>query len=354
LAFTTSPRLLNQFNLTKMEDTSWSLKLIDWRVLATGIAVYMMYFLAVIIYRLTLHPLAKFPGPKLAAATYNYELYFDAYADGGGSFCNQIRRLHEQYGPVVRVTPGEVHVSDPAWIDLIYAGGGKRRHKMDYFMRQAGIPASTWSAADHDIHRSRRAALSRFFSKGSVAKLDAMIRSKAEKLCDRVLAYAGSTAPVPLDMAFSCFSTDVVTEYSFASSNDYLDNPSFSSLRPVIVSAEKAGRITKHFPLIGRVMRSIPHSLLSRLDPDAAEYFGWLNDMVAQARETQREVRNGLGPDVSKAHPTVFHELLMGDLPEKEKSLLRMSNEAILLVAAGTETTAWGRLDTPTFGKVRG
>ena len=49
-----------------------------------------------IIYRLFFHPLAKVPGPKLAAITWNYERYYDLYHYA--QFWRKIGELHEQYG----------------------------------------------------------------------------------------------------------------------------------------------------------------------------------------------------------------------------------------------------------------
>ena len=42
-------------------------------------------------------------------------------------------------------------------------------------------------------------------------------------------------------------------------------------------------------------------------------------------------------------HPNVFAELLNSSLPEKEKSEERLANEAVVMLAAGTETTAWSK-----------
>ncbi|KAJ5103961.1 hypothetical protein N7532_004490 [Penicillium argentinense] len=68
------------------------------------------YFLVTIVYRLHIHPLSKFPGPRLAAVTGLYEIYFAAW--GVGSFEDEISRMHEEYGPVVRITPDEVHAQE--------------------------------------------------------------------------------------------------------------------------------------------------------------------------------------------------------------------------------------------------
>ena len=61
--------------------------------LAAGVLVWLG---ALATYRLYLSPLAKFPGPRLAALTGWYETYYDCMKDG--SFWIQIEQFHKQYG----------------------------------------------------------------------------------------------------------------------------------------------------------------------------------------------------------------------------------------------------------------
>lgn len=63
----------------------------------SGLAIaYATYLLLRVVYRLTLHPLARFPGPKLAGATSLYSAYYDIVDTG---FVKKLPALHEQYGP---------------------------------------------------------------------------------------------------------------------------------------------------------------------------------------------------------------------------------------------------------------
>jgi hypothetical protein len=70
-----------------------------WQVVAVIVLLYLAQLVLKVVYRITLHPLAKFPGPILAALTYKYEFYFDGIK--GGQYLNQIARLHQIYGTMV-------------------------------------------------------------------------------------------------------------------------------------------------------------------------------------------------------------------------------------------------------------
>ena len=54
-----------------------------------------VYVVVLIIYRLYFSPLAKFPGPKVAAATLWYEFYYDVVKRGRYTW--KIAELHAQY-----------------------------------------------------------------------------------------------------------------------------------------------------------------------------------------------------------------------------------------------------------------
>ena len=66
------------------------------QLLAIGAAASVAYILALSIYRLYFSPVAKFPGPKLAALTFWYEFYYDVIKRGRYTW--KIKELHEKYG----------------------------------------------------------------------------------------------------------------------------------------------------------------------------------------------------------------------------------------------------------------
>jgi hypothetical protein len=66
-------------------------------------AFLVLWLLGLAVYRLYLSPIAKFPGPKLAALTSWYEFYFDVVK--GGQFTFHLQELHKRYGEFILTLP---------------------------------------------------------------------------------------------------------------------------------------------------------------------------------------------------------------------------------------------------------
>lgn len=74
-----------------------SVELSSRTVLASALfALFVLYPIGVAIHRLYFSRYAKFPGPKLAALTYGYMIYYDVLG-AEGQYMYKIRDLHEEY-----------------------------------------------------------------------------------------------------------------------------------------------------------------------------------------------------------------------------------------------------------------
>lgn len=76
--------------LSRLPPTLLGRAALSGAVLLTGYLVWLT------IYRLFISPLARFPGPKIAALTGWYEFYYDVVKQGKYVF--KIKELHNKYG----------------------------------------------------------------------------------------------------------------------------------------------------------------------------------------------------------------------------------------------------------------
>jgi len=113
--------------------------------------------------------------------------------------------MHEEYGPIVRINPYELHVGTPNFYQKLYTGPGKRRHRWNWYTEQFGQPESVAATCDHDQHRLRRAPLNPFFSKGAVRKLQPIIDERVDALLNRMRGFQASGEPINLNYAFAAY-----------------------------------------------------------------------------------------------------------------------------------------------------
>ncbi|KAI1812199.1 putative cytochrome P450 [Poronia punctata] len=303
-------------------------------LVAIVVAGGILYSAAQVIYRLYFHPLSHYPGPKLAAATWWYEAYYDAWLYGQFTF--QVQKLHEVYGPIVRITPDELHCNDPLFYDTVYSNAARREkaaHRVD----------STFSTVNHELHRRRRAAMNRYFSKGSVIKLEPMIHENVDKLCRQLLVHQGTGEPVDIAAAFICFVGDVVSTYAFGKSYSFLDHPSFdSNLHTAMVAGTESGPYVRQLPFIFPIIKLLPDALAAALSPTMKVHAQYQADLREEIGQVQKQVHMRREMKKEEGLPaSVFHELFESDLPKEERTVERLRQEGELILGAGIETTGW-------------
>ncbi|KAL8826761.1 MAG: hypothetical protein Q9191_003597 [Dirinaria sp. TL-2023a] len=161
--------------------------------------------------RLFFSNIAHIPGPRLAALSSWYEFYYDVVKPG--QYVWKIKELHKEYahydeGPIIRVSPWEVHVKDVDFLDDIYAPSFRRREKYSFQTRTLKVPMSVGGSMNHELHRKRREALNPFFSKRSVLALGSMIAGKVDLLCASLERHVKDGTPVNLSDIYFAFANE--------------------------------------------------------------------------------------------------------------------------------------------------
>ncbi|RYP50660.1 hypothetical protein DL768_003879 [Monosporascus sp. mg162] len=271
-----------------------------------------------------LHPLSHVPGPKLSAATYLPEFYYEVILSGRNT--NRIKKLHDIYGVVV----SELNLSR----DEIFTVGSRKRNKPEHQVRNSVISLSEFATADDDHHRLRRLPLAKYFSRGHISQLEPVIQKLVQKLCSKLLDENGKKGPLNVTMAYSCFTSDAISDFCYGQSFGFLAQDAWEPnfLAPLHAQL-KTAYISKYFPIIYVVKAS------SWYMPEEMAFLvqTLMIDIPNQIKKVQADMEAGVIHD----RPTVFETLLSSDLPPQEKTLDRLTDEAAALLGAGTETTAW-------------
>lgn len=76
-----------------------------------ALCLFTIFILLKIVYRLLWHPLASIPGPKRAAASTLYRMYYDIHLDGEWAY--HLKTLHEKYGQHIRISVAFPFLSEP-------------------------------------------------------------------------------------------------------------------------------------------------------------------------------------------------------------------------------------------------
>ena len=208
--------------------------LITWP-LTTVAASYILYVILLCTYRLTLHPLAKFPGPRLAAVTFLLEFYHDFFLRGHYIF--RIRDMHLKYGHIVRISPDELHVNDPSFLPELMPAGWRRRNKYARMLQVFNNSQAAGATETHDVHRVRRAAISKQFSKESVRGIEPIMRTNLEKLWVRLKEFQNNGREISLLPMFGAFTNDIISEYAYGFSSNWLESPQFNHVFFEMVSS---------------------------------------------------------------------------------------------------------------------
>lgn len=252
---------------------------------------------------------------------------------------SMIRPLISDVGPIVRISPEEVHINDPAFTNIFFSSSTSvKMNKYAAHQHQFGMPESTFNTIDADLHKLRRSALSPFFSRKSINALEPTLVEKVYKVCGRLQEYKENNTPMDLRLLFSSMTTDIITEYCFPNCFDLLSTPDLApEWRDSFADGLRNFQWLKHFPFLWNVLRAIPYPVLQVLAPQVAITANW-------ERSNQKLVRDIVDTydtrDKNDKSVTIFHELLASDLPQHEKSYERLWQEGSALIGAGVETTS--------------
>lgn len=151
------------------------------QIALTGLLLLVAYQASRAIYNLYLHPLASFPGPRLWIAFPVLRYLSGCY----GKFDEEMEKLHEQYGEVVRFCDDSLSFTTAeAWKDIYgYGHGPNQWPKLEF--RPADQPPNI-VYSDDAIHAKFRKALSSAFSDNTLRLQEGLIKGYVDMLIENL------------------------------------------------------------------------------------------------------------------------------------------------------------------------
>ncbi|QKX59153.1 uncharacterized protein TRUGW13939_06285 [Talaromyces rugulosus] len=281
-------------------------------------AISCLWIIATFIYNAFFHPLRHFPGPLIHRIS--RVPWAIRHARGEQAFHTQ--RLHDRYGPVVRIAPNHLSFTDPqAWKDIYYHR--TEMAKSTEFTRNVKNQITTIVNADQEEHQRLRRALAHGFSDSSMRQQEPIMLKHIGMLVDR-LRQESSNGLKKSNMA------EWYNWTTFDLSSDLIFAESFHCLETV-----------NYHPWVATIMKTIKfHAFMVALG------YGGLRGLVQLihkaggflAMKTMRGyIDNMLKSRLSTGQS---RDDLFEGLAKRRHEWEKLSVNATVLLLAGSETTA--------------
>ena len=206
-------------------------------------------------------------------------------------------------GPIVRISPDEVHIQDSDFYHTIFNSSLKldRLKRLQYRFNN---PTATFATPKHETHQLRRTALNPFFSTRKMSLHAPVIQKRVTRLCDRLQKeYAGSGRVLVMDDMWGCLSSDTIVEYCFDRSYRFIELPDFRAFFVDAMNDLVNGvHVVTQFPWIMPIVNCLSDSVVKKLQPAMASVMNFNNvsifDLLTEHGKLTRSVgvkRTNLG-----------------------------------------------------------
>ncbi|KAH0433704.1 cytochrome p450 monooxygenase [Colletotrichum camelliae] len=279
-----------------------------------------------IVLRSLFSPLKYVPGPWYSHFTH----YVLKYHVVMGRRIFYVDDLHQKYGDIVRLSPGEVSVVSVDGHRKIYSVSS-RCTKHEWYLKFGGHPyPGLFTMTDHQEHAQRRKMFARAFSKSQLrVQWEDTIRAIAKKAVHGIANDLKENEKADVLNWWTFMTSDISGELMFGESWDMLGKAKKNEfIRSVAIYIQSSG-LTAELPLIKTVGRLIPHPWCR------TAFRGWnyVLDYASRAVENSKK-RTQMG------ERNIFGTILAGAEKGEILTEFDIKNEAGNFTVAATDTTA--------------
>ncbi|OTA99206.1 hypothetical protein M426DRAFT_325350 [Hypoxylon sp. CI-4A] len=298
-------------------------------LLALGVGFLpIVYYICLSIYNIYFHPLSKYPGPRVAAAT---PLWI-ASSLARGTMPKDLLKLHDRYGPVVRTSPNELSYIDVSLWKEIYGhkapGHVEFAKDEKYHSGMKGRP--TILNADRHYHGYVRKLVAHGFSEKALREQEPIIQKYVDVLFRRLQETSqGGATPMDIAKWYNFMTFDLIGFLTFGESFDCLTNTRIHKWVEIFFSLAKLMAYSQAISRLPRLIQTplkmwaIPVSVKSDSET--------LNQLNTEKIKHRLEYNSDI-PD--------FMDKLIEAYNSGKMDFGQLTGNASVLIGAGSETTA--------------
>ncbi|KAG4432888.1 hypothetical protein IFR05_011634 [Cadophora sp. M221] len=307
------------------------------------IASSLLYFAVAFTYRLTFHPLAKYPGPFFARIS-DWPLIIHCYR--GDRHLWEYKN-HQKYGPIVRYGANSLSISTPSSIPLIH--GAKANVKKGSWYKTLDISAGAPSVQmeiDKHQHAMRRRFLAPAFSERALKEAEKLISISARKLCLGLTSGAKNgewSDPQNFNDWATFFGFDFISDLGYGQSFGMLDHDDNRWIPGVLKSASIFLYYVGYLPFIEFVRPLmgtwVQDYVGGQAAADSLKFTNLANGRLAERTELEKQRKsNNIDPD----RKDTFHYLLNSkdSVTGKMFTTEQLQADSALIIAAGSDGVA--------------
>lgn len=256
-------------------------------------------------------------------------------------------------GPIVRISPYEVHIKDPEFCVTAFACSQKL-DKYGWWYRVFGGPGATISTEGYKLHRIRRSAFQKFLSKHAVRDFIPEILEKLREMEAVLGKFADEGTTINLAKIYRCMACDVVSSYVLPSSFNLLQSDDMGdgfllSLRYFFQMAT----YLRYMTFLESTIALLPQSLFGFMLAAPAKTLlsvvkvgnlqmepPFMKSLLTSKKRLEMDVALATSEcHLNGQRPCLLKRINESDLIEVEKNRERLLQEAEQFIIAGSETT---------------
>ncbi|EIW78435.1 cytochrome P450 monooxygenase pc-bph [Coniophora puteana RWD-64-598 SS2] len=125
--------------------------------------------------------LKSIPGPFWA----KFSDAWLAWVAANGHRSEEVHKLHEKLGPVVRIAPNHISIADPDALQIIYAHGSNTLKKSNFYDAFVSIRRAIFNTREKADHARKRKIVANTFSQKNVIEFEPRVRIYVGQIIDQ-------------------------------------------------------------------------------------------------------------------------------------------------------------------------